>query len=494
MRTEQGAAVEEGWIDFAPNHVIYSDIGALGKEVATRVAITSGDFKFPSWWIEDGDLMSASFLVLDPNGIPSQVLKAELNIDLDLLLVVGKGRSFSCLVQDIEGDPVSGAFVQVFAPYPLEELGGFADSNGVLNGTVYGASSKLGFRAFADGFAWSSSAVDIEQEPTFVIELQPIYAAVFLVRDWVGINLIWGLIPGDLAHNCSRWPGMRYIRERIVRDLPAPPAGSRYEVRLAKIDSPLGTTIPTTSLGFWGNSFDTMRAVKAAMVKVTDGTPEVVVVESKAYPKNILPSLPVDITIEPQTAFLAEAPMEISLPFVGKKNEHNVIRVGKKISGTTYQFFLPEGEYEVTVGNGELLDSDKYTESLPRFLANETIEVTFSNNRKQVVNLHPGERYIRFDVRFAGVNRTTNIAVELAPNDGVARTIWPSLGTLPQPRFIRPGTFNLHYINRHQPSNIADMFQILVGDLIWPSPVKLDGTWIIDIQKEILEPESYTAG
>lgn len=496
IKMETGERIQAGSIDFAPPADIQSAVDLPPAAKVTTAEITLGEFTFPSWWLEEGIPAPEAFLLITAGGIPSQVNFIQEGDEVDIILTVGKGRSFALTVTDLDGQPVPDAFVQIFSPGPLEGLGGSTDAEGKLAGTVFGASSNLGLRVHADGYMWNSKVVDLDHESEFNVRIMPIYAAVILRRDWASYNFQWDRAPGNRLSECSRHPSLSDLSQRIVENFEPAPLGYIYDVQLAYLRESVAGDIPTLRLSVRGPKG--RRALIVEMTRVSEGLPGISTVPEEAYPDDMPQHVPVLVTLEPKSAFLAKPPTSIRLLVVAFEEERGggegIAITGALVSGTTYQFFLPQGRYLVGGTEKSRLDDIKYQPLLPRFLEGSELHVADNLNSRATVFLHPDERFVRYDLQFAGSGRPITMAATLVPDDGQKRMNWPIIEPWPRPAFIRPGPFDVWFIDRSLGRQGLNPSQVIAGGLLWPSPVTANGIWHISVTRKELSAFSFTSG
>lgn len=485
IEDSEGQVVISGWVEFSTPH------GENGISPVERVGISDGSFTFPSSWLEGSRVVSDQFLYRSDSGIPSPIEFAGLNQGAhDLILRVGSPRQFHISVVDDQGVGIEGVEVEVFAPLPLPNYGLRTNQEGMVEGILYGSNPNAAFRATKLGYFRNHVTLDLSKQGSATIELASIYLAILLRRDWPGLNPLLGFLPGDSLNPCSHDPGLAEVRKEILRILPEPEEGFQYDLQFAYsiLTAPLNGRSPRLSIAFFGEE-GFRSQVETFMMALSKGIPEVFEIPIDSYPPDTVTPHEVRIELLPKTTFLAAPPLSLSLRFsAADPSGHDLILPGKLAEGTTYSFLLPKGTYRVGSSPDEYLDEN------PRLLTEVDIKVVENVQNRFKLFLDPDEKWITYDLVGKQSGRRIPIAALLAPQNDKPKSIWPSAGVLPRGRFIRPGSFDLWYVDHHGAEKVEDLFKTLEEGLFWPSPVTANGLWLIPLDIPESHPESFTSG
>jgi len=407
-----------------------------------------------------------------------------------LQVVLGRRHHLECFVRNLKGDPIPGARVKVGVPLPIMGSRGFAttDEDGLASFGFFTNARKAVIRAFAEGFEMKASMVALDEEPARAeVKLGRILASGF-VRDLRfptrntrfmegGPAIVFGPRLADWKTYLKRIEDRLELEEsqRVTWNVLA--EGNEW-YPLDKVDV-LGEDSD-------GKPFHLF----APLLKVTDPQLKPILLPRG----NDQVRFPVRIRLLPRSAFLAPPPEWLRIGLVseegvgfrpsssGEITARKFNASGSLWRDTTYLFFLPLGNYTVTMARTKM---DPGLERLPRFIPSGPLVVEASQENPLFdLYLEPDERFIRcqaVDAQGFPVDLKGFLAIQ-KPVDW--RGFIAESGGWPGKRFIRPGTFAI--LAHDEPSFVTVP---ILENLIWPAPVTKDGVWRIPIP-DLSEPAS----
>lgn len=464
VRTRRGEAVEDGLV---------LHFGAHDREIGIETPVRESAFSIPAAW-EVSNPSPAEFEFRTLDRCPAPILGAAWREET-LVLEVGEPRRLEVVVQDLSGQAIAEAEIQVFAPLPYREERLRADSDGRITVRTYSEDPRVAFRVTASGYEQSALSVNTSTTDEHLVQLSRLFGIGVVMKRSPALLDMGGVLPGD---------GVRSVVGALYRGI---------ESRMRETHAALGEDellfvslvaetrwlddppVLQLSLAPRRRGVEFVRALNVELQALRDGLPAVVRVPDSAYPETEAVHEAV-VRIGPRQAFLAAPPPSLFLRFVrsGVQEDPWDLR-GTLVSDASYRFLLPEGDYEL---QAVVDDFDVYELAHPRLLPGTRLRVQSDSRNSAEVLLAPDERFVLIDC-LDPVGRDSSIGALLAPADGKPRRFSPNSDEMPYGRFVRPGRWDLWFMN----FDSLKPERLLEG-LSWPAETTTDGRWILRIPKD----------
>lgn len=467
-----------------------SEGGSAGEGLLLAPASVDGPSKFPivggihrfdaegaPGWM-DASWLPGDFLFMPKDGLPTTPVGISVDSMEDgkyLVFTIPAPVTMEVVALDLQDAPIPGARISVGLPAVLSDSSGTAvtGENGAATLTCFGLLSTARIRAEAPGYGMSTTAVVLEQEHVRVtLRLGRILAAgvVFDRRD-SGLTIV-GRLVGDGK-----------ISPRMVDWLPFLEA-RRSEWSLGAYDRVDWTVLQERTV--WQDAavwkFAARHYYTGALEEFV--VPMRHVLDPELRPVRIAASGipyagPVRFEIGPASAFHALPPESLLLRFVPlgsedlpsvpfDSNQRGKSILGDRVSGTTYEFWVPPGEYRVETDSAPF---DDVLAEYPRIIPLESVWI----GEGAFPELHPvslvdGEAFIGYQfvnpqglqIDFPGL-----LYSQLPTAKG---KVHPSSGLTPRYRFIRPGAYSVVAMD-----SLKRNTSVLSSEIRWPGAVSEAG-------------------
>jgi len=206
----------------------------------------------------------------------------------------------------------------------------------------------------------------------------------------------------------------------------------------------------------------------------------------------------VQFDVEPASAFLAEPPERIQLRVISNDLKHTLNlpleepgqRVGfpvspRRIAGTRYRAFLPEGEFAIEAAGHDW--QSRLPHKDPALLANIHFAVRAGVTGPPVtIALHPGESFVRQRL-VDSFGRALDVGAILLPEDESLGDFmlgyFATAGRTHLDRFVRPGNYSLWIHDWDRVGSVR-----LPGRIVWNGEAAPGGLWNVRVDLALLDP------
>ncbi len=469
-----GTIVANGTVSFA---------GPREEGAPAFVVLDQGTFEIPQGWSITSPRPTMFQLEANP-GCPSRI-ETVTPVPDGLVLKVGPRRPLRVFVRDLAGAPIAGASVQVFAPLPYRGKTALTDAAGLADLEIYSTDPRIGLRATAAGYERQSEAFDASTTEEAILELSRLFGAAIEIRDWPNLLSMAGIMPGD-AVSYVRNPTEASFKAAMKATYPESETGYlTINVLVSEKRRWLASPpIYQLDLAPRGGSGLFDRVLEMELLPLQGQLPVPFRLDESLYP-DLAPVHPFSIRLLPREAFLADPPEHIRVRFMEEQNPKEIWNLqGKRRGFSDYQFSLPAGRYFASSMADEFADEgsslfkfEAYEVGSPQFARPSLVVVAAVEHAPVEMFLAADERYTLVDLRDEW-NRESSIGARLAPADG-PRIFAPNSETFPYGRFIRPGIYNLWFVDYSVTA--PPWHKMLLENLIWPSPTTSDGRWVLQI-------------
>jgi len=430
--------------------------------------ITEGFFSIPGGWKLDSP-KPESFEYRTLDGCPSRVLECFWSGDL-LTLTVGPPRELELHVHDLIGSPVAEAEIQVFASLPYRGNLMKTNSEGVAVVSTYSNDPTISVRVTAAGYDRLAMSANTQVTARLDIPLRRLFGVGIVHRPSPMIQDMGGVSPGD-GVDYVEGPTLKAF-EHAMRALAPPCKEDEQYIFVLVAEKRWLEQPPSLGLSYAprgrGQVFE--RALNVALHPLATGLPGIVRVPESAYPERSQVHS-VLVRLSPADSFLAEPPASLSLRFTRSNEAEEPWDLrGVRMADTTYRFSLPPGEFEIS---SRLDEWDFYEQENARILPGVKVLSREDAGGPVIVTLAPDERWVLIDLRDPA-GREVSVGALLAPSDAQGRRFSPNSELFPYGRFIRPGHYDLWFMNfaSLKPDKLLE-------GLSWPAATESGGRWIL---------------
>ena len=488
VRTSTGDLVPAGAVDFAP-------LPSAPEPPTTRVPLAGGRFEYPSTWTESGLPDAERFLVLDPSGSPSPVLRAEEDADGGLVLTVGRARPWTVRVTDLRDRPIPGARVMAYAGPSMRDFEVAADEQGVARGTLYTDGEVLGFLAWVPGHARTGRHVTAPTpEANVVIALPRLFIAGAYAQARPDLTITTLFDQDESAHLVTA-DFLDPVTRAAFHDLNPVFRNGRMRFFSVLRENEWLESAPTmevSTLRVGPSGLERLKDADLAFEPLTNGVPRLEDLPEEMYEGVTTESHQVAIRVVPGDAFLAPSPDELRIPLrkPGDGKPFLSPAVRSPHAGNVYTLWLPEGVYEVLPGFERSRPEGWEIGHEPHFRGGELLTSPPATDGAVSVELADGEAYVRVDFTVHG--RPTALPAYLAPADGIPRTRVAHADDLPRGRFVRPGSWDAWAFDATPEEGSIAFVAVATRGIPWPpSVLPRDGLWVVELQDLDRRPESF---
>ena len=409
--------------------------------------------------------------------------------------VMPSRRTIAVLVTDLKERPIADAMVDCDTRSGWPHWGESkvrTDSSGIARFALFSDAPAVALRVARSGYV-TAAASAVSGEAPITVRLQRLLGVCIVHSDRVifqeqatmnASGAVFALRPDDVAGITAQHEARHPIAEHEEY---------RWEI--------LGETKwledPRLTVSFSGWFGGDYGSVTFPMQHLADEdfaihrVPEHIVAQ-------VDPLHEVQFEFEPASAFLAEPPERIQLlvtsadprhalqiPFEEPKAAASFPISPRRISGTRYRAFLPEGDFTLLARGYDW--QPRLPHKDPTLLAEVSIRVRPGAASTPIpVALHPGESFVR--QRFVDpFGRPLDLGAVLLPEDDALGDLmigfFAVAGQGPLGRFVRPGNYSLWIHDQDRVGSVRHPTRY-----VWSGTADADGWWNVEVDLSALPP------